>query len=42
MVENATPEQVAEFEMIMYRCMWERDHNAEAKDIKTEQLMAYK
>lgn len=41
-VENATAEHVAQFELIMYRCMWEREHNADAKNVGVEELMTYK
>lgn len=40
-VEDQPNEKIAEFELTMYRCMWERDNNRDAKDAKKEELMAY-
>lgn len=41
-VEDQPTEKVAEFELMMYRCMWERDNNRDAKDAKKEELMLYR
>lgn len=40
-VEDQPKEKIAEFELTMYRCMWERDNNRDAKDARKEELMAY-
>jgi hypothetical protein len=41
-IEGAAKGKISAFELIMYRCMWERQHNAEAKDVKDEELLAYR
>lgn len=41
-VEGAAKDQVKAFELIMYRCMWERKHTADSKDVKDNELLQYR
>ena len=41
-VEGAAKGEISAFELIMYRCMWEREHNADAKDVKDAELLTYR
>ena len=41
-IEGVSKEDIVKFEMIAYRCMWERDNNRDAKDATNEELLAYR
>lgn len=41
-VEDATKEEREEFEMTIYRCMWEVDNMADAKNVSRAELLQYR
>lgn len=40
--EGASKNEIKNLEFIIYRCMWERQHNADGKDVKDDELLQYR
>lgn len=41
-IEGVSREDIEDFETTMYRCMWEREHMKDSKDINQAELEVYK
>lgn len=40
--EGASKEDIDNFEMTVYSCMWERANNKDSKDVKAADIMKYR